>query len=133
FALEQFPEHYSLFKLTETSSATPTIMTVPTNVMKLEWVKYNVETLDNTDDQFVDMKWDQDFAAFITRQMQLIESGTNTGSFSTTLSPLGSDPVKFLYTNNMRPQCYSSPDDYTLIFDSIDTSVDTYLKSAKTM
>lgn len=132
FVLEDFPETYSLFKLTETTSSTPTLMTVPTNVMKLEWVRYNVETASNTDDRFVELKW-LELDDFLDRQFQLVESSDSVSSFSYTFSPLGSDPVKLLFTNNRAPQYYTTPDDYNLLFDSYDSGVETYLKAAKTI
>lgn len=132
FGLEDLPEHYTLFKLTETSTATPNLMTIPLNCMKLDWVKYNVETLTDTNDQFMDVGY-VETKQFLDRQLSLLQGESNVASYTYTFSPLGTDTVEVLYTTGTRPRFYTSPDDYNLIFDGLDTSVDTFLRSAKTL
>lgn len=131
FGPQDAPEHYSLFQLDETSASTPTLMTIPTNCMKVEWVKYNVETVSDTDDRFVYI----DFVpidSFINDMHGLVESSDTVSTFSYTFHG-SSDASKIFYRSDTRPYTYTTPDDISVLFNSIDTDVDTYLTAAKTL
>jgi hypothetical protein len=132
FGIEDAPEHYSLFKLTETSAATPTLMTIPTNVMRVEWVKYNIETVEDDTDQFRTLEY-VELSPFLDRSLALRTSSDNVESFSYTFSPLGSDPVIMQYKNDIAPSCYTTPDDYNILFNSYNSNLETYLRGSKTL
>lgn len=132
FGLEDLPEHYTLFKLTATSASTPTMMTIPTNCMKVEWVKYNRETVDMTDDTWVKMEY-KDITPGIDLSHALLSSASNVASFSYSFNPLGSDTVGWYYLNDVAPLWYTSPDDYNLLFNSYDSALETYLTTTRTI
>lgn len=132
FGLEDLPEHYSLFKLTATSAATPTLMTIPSGAMKVKWVKYNRETVDITDDTWVLMDF-QCIEDGLNSAHLLRQGSSNVESFSYTFNPLGTDPISWYYRNDFGPTWYTSPDDYNLLFDSYDKSLETSLSASRTL
>lgn len=132
FGLDDFPEHYSIFKLTETSSATPNLLTIPENCRRLMWVKYNRSTVDDTDARFTDVDY-TDLKSFLDDSFLLTQSADNVASYTYTFNPLGTDPVQILTRNDIGPQRYCSPDDFNLIFDSYDAGVESYLHSNRTL
>lgn len=132
FGLQDLPEHYTAFKLTATSSATPVLMTVPTNAFKVDWVKYNRETVDQTDDTFQKLtflSWEE----ALDRSHKLVPSASNVASFSYSYNPLGSDTIGWYYQNDIAPTWYTSPDDYNLLFNSVDTGLETFLTASRTV
>lgn len=131
FGLMDLPEHYTLFRLTESSASTPTLMTIPTNCMKVVWIKYNRETLDDTDDTWVDLR-QLPIKEAVDRSDTLRQSNDSVSSFSTTYNPLGTDAISWYYINDMAPTWFTSPDDSTFLFDAVDTGVEAFLRTAKT-
>lgn len=124
------PEHKSLYQLVETSASSPTIMTVPTAVNSLDWVKYNWETSDDTDDKFKDITF-VPLHEFLGMMHQIDES--ETASFGTFNYTVGSYSVKFFYSKLKSPTWYTTYDDGTIVFDSVDTGVETYLRATKSL
>lgn len=123
------PEDFTLFRLTETSASTPTVMTTPTDVSRILWVKYNRETTTDTDQAYTDMIYQPKYE-FLSSMYLLKESDTTTGSFTKTID---SDTINFMYRKDISPTCYTSYDDNTIVFDSVDTTVDTFLRASKTV
>jgi hypothetical protein len=123
-------EHRDLFQLTASGNALkPVLMTRPTDVNSIDWVKYN---------KVVDGETDPDFQlvqylppdVFLDQMHSLSLSDANVLSFDHTV---GSDTFTLLYINDKAPEYWTSWDDYTLIFDSYDADVDTTLQKAKTL
>lgn len=124
------PEHKSLYQLVETSASSPTIMTVPTAVNSLDWVKYNWETSDDTDDKFKKIEF-VPLPDFLGMMHQIDESDTTDfGTFNYTI---GTYSVKFFYNKLKSPTWYTTYDDGTVVFDSVDTGVETYLRATKSL
>ncbi len=124
------PEHYTVVNLTSSvDNAKPVLMTVPSTVSKIEWVKYDKQTVDDT-------RIDMQLIPFITleeflRRMHMLdEDESTTGSFVHTS---GTNSFTVLYMNNGAPSYYTSFDDNTLLFNSYDADVDTVLQGAKTL
>lgn len=129
FGVLDLPENYTLFQLVQTSSVTPTIMTVPENCMKLEWLRYDVVA-----DLDSDPKW-QDLPRlplreFMTRSQSLSQSADSVGHYSYTFDD---DPVVLQYVNTRAPQWYTSPDDLTVVLDAINIDVETFAHANKTL
>lgn len=122
------PEDFTLFRLAETTSSTPTVMTVPTDISKILWIKYNTETEDDTDMSYTDMVYVPKYE-FLSNMFRLRESSDTVGTFTKTID---SDTINFLYRTDTAPTCYTTYDDNTLVFDSLDTEVDTHLTADKT-
>jgi hypothetical protein len=124
------PEHFSLFSLDASGdSSKPTLMTLPSTVSDLLWLKYNCETTTNTNQFFKALEY-LSLPDFLNRMHGLNEDDTNVIAFSHTID---SSVVQFMYRNDIAPSCFTSFDDNTLIFDSYDATVDTTLQSSKTL
>lgn len=123
------PEHYDLVNLTEVSSSYPVKMTIPSEVSEILWVKYDNATTSDTDVQMRQVHF-QDLETFMSRMHQLDESDSTVGNFTLSTS---SGAFTVMYLNNKAPEYYTTFDDATLIFDSYDSSVETYLKSTKSL
>jgi len=127
-------EHYTLFELTASTDITkPTLMTRPTNVSSIIWVKYNMETADDSNDNFREVIF-LPLDSFLNRMHNLKEDADNVESFTQVISSgLSSDTITVLYETDRAPQYYTAFDDYTLLFDSYDSDVDTTLQKTKTL
>lgn len=124
------PELYTLFSLTESgSSSEPVFMTVPLDIASVRWVKYDNATATDTDPQYIPVSY-LPLEEFLERMHGLRDSASNVNSVSKTI---GSSTVKFLWLNDKHPQFYTTFDDRTLVFDSHLASLDSYLKSSKTV
>lgn len=122
------PEDYNLFNLTATSASTPVVMTLPTTYDNLISIRYNVEDLIDTDQQWRSMKY-WTLADFQDRMYRLNESESNIATFNLTIN---GSTVPVLYWTDRHPTCYTTYDDNTILFDSLDTTVDTFLSAVKT-
>ena len=125
----QLPEHDGLFELTETSASTPVLMTVPSNVIRVDWIRYDNKTSSDTYSNFIECTykpWDE----FYEFQNPLKDQTSNVAELSFTQN---SQTFKVMYDTDDFPLYFTSVDDYTIIFNALDTSVETYLKAAKTM
>lgn len=129
------PENYTLFQLVESATldATPTIMFMPDNVMKLDWIKYNVATADQDYPVWRDMpRWE--VKDFIDNSSQLGATGASNVDTLTWEFDTSTGDIPFYYLNDRAPQFYTSPDDYTIIFDGINLEVDAVkLQDGKTL
>lgn len=120
------PEHHELFELESSgSSGRPTLMTLPTNVVSFDWVKYN-QIAEDEDDANFQMMTPLSLANFLERMHELKETDDNVGTFTVS-------GVEYYYTDDKAPEYYTSPDDLTFIFDSYDAEVDTILQGSKTL
>lgn len=121
------PEHQTFFELTETSSSSPTIMTKPTDVIELFWVKYDIADTGDPD-EYTEIRFvprDQ----FFTTMDGLNTDDTDVSSFNYTI---GSDIFPFKYRNDLAPTTYTTFDDATIVFNNVDTNVESYLRKTKT-
>lgn len=124
------PEHYSLVTLDASGdSAKPVLMTVPTTVRNIVWLKYDNATTTDSDLQMRPVLF-KPLPEFLGMMHLLDEDDTNIASFSHTDGP---DTFKFMYWTNKAPQYYTSYNDNTLIFDSYDNTIDTTLQKSKTL
>ena len=124
------PEHYELFQLTASGDVTkPTLMFIPDTVKTVLWIKYNKETLTDTDMLYSQVK-PIDLESFLERMYGLRESTDNVVTFS---HDVGLNSVDFLCTDNAHPTVYTTFDDYTVVFDSYDVTVDSTLQQSKTL
>ena len=105
-----------MFNLTESSdNDAPVLMTVPTHVLELDWVKYDKKT-SGTDDDYQDvqyMAWDD----FIDRQNTLDTDETYVSTMTVTTDD--SDTWELKYQTDRHPQYWSTPDGTNIYFNSI--------------
>jgi hypothetical protein len=123
------PEHKDLFELTASSSGTPTVMTLPDNVLGVEWLKYNNYTTDDPVNRFLDVAY-VDIHEFLTRAYELNPSETYIDTCSVTTN--GSDTLTLNYRNDTHPKCYTTFDDNKILFDSYDVAEDSFVQKNKT-
>lgn len=123
------PEHKELFSLVESSASTPVVMTPPTTMTTIEWIKYNHVLSTETDNNFqlVTFRNKNDFLAM---QEALDSDESTVDTFNLTTSN-GTTPIKFI--NNKMPQFYTTWNDNTILFDSYDSTEDSYLRATKTL
>lgn len=123
------PEDETLFNLIASGNILqPTVMTLPSNISSVKWVKYDWRRVTETDPLYTDVIW-VPVKQFFNRADQLRASDTDVATTSLTI---GANTVTFSYTTNNAPQFYTSYDDTTLLFDSYDSEIDSTLQSSKT-
>ncbi len=123
------PEHYSFIELLATDTSTPTIMTLPENVLALNWVKYDNQTVDDDGPRYVEVPF-QELDDFVTMMHSLDTADDTVDRFTKTI---GTITVDFLISNNAFPTRYTCFDDHTLVFDAYDTTYDANLVANKTL
>lgn len=121
------PELFSIYNLQETSASTPVVMTIPTDVSEVLWVKYD-KHLDGDTDLLMQPVPFKPLDEFLTMIFQLSESDSTVDSITLTN---GSSSVDILYRNDKAPDWYTTYDDSTILFDSYDSAVETYLRGTK--
>ncbi len=125
----ELPEHHTLFELNASgNSLQPTLMTIPSNVKRIDWVKYNNKLDTDTHADYREVKV-LPLKQF-TDMVNSFRTETNTGTMNVTNN---SETFEFLYRNDKHPTYYTSLDDDTLVFDSYFSEDDTTLQKSKTM
>lgn len=123
------PELNSLIQLNDSGdNAQPVVMFIPPTAEEVLWVKYDVHALGDTmqmeDVKFLPLK------DFLDKVYQLDTSDATVGILNLQSN---SEVLSIPYHNNKAPQWYTTPDDYTIIFDSYDSAVDTRLLGSKSL
>jgi hypothetical protein len=118
------PEHKTLFQLTSSGNTSyPVKMTAPSNVTRIDWIKYNTST-DSVDDfNYVTILPIQQFVDMMD---SLNESETNVDTMTINNNV-------YYFRNDKKPEFCMVLDDNIIIFDSYDSSVETTLQTSKTM
>lgn len=109
-------------------STKPTLMTKPSDVRNIEWVKYDAQTIANpiiTYKLIYYMEPDEFLSS-----MNNLREGDSTVTVFTHL--VDTSTIKFLIKNNQAPNFYTSFNDNTLVFDAYDNTVDSTLQKSKT-
>jgi hypothetical protein len=152
------PEHNELCQLgASTNLSEPVLMFRPEGVSRIDWIKYyNQSSSNTTGESFVhDLNLDiTDLTTldpespafgeiiilpakqFLDRINNFNPNESNVGSFTFTPSSIGTDVTgsfHFNYMNDRPPENCTILQDYYIIFDSYDSSVDSTLQSSKTM
>lgn len=128
------PPHGDFFQLTESgSSSQPTLMTVPTEVIQYDWIKYNKQDAADTYANWTEIDY-MPLDRFLEHVNSWRSETSNVGNQSVTVTSTdGTYTIDFMYRTDKHPDYYTSYDDSTVIFDSYDVSIDTsYLLKAKT-
>ena len=124
----KLPEHYDLIQLEETSAASPIVMTVPSDVAEVGSIKYYNADADITAWTPVEYVT---LAEYLSRMDSYTDlTATNIDTISYTV-PAG-DTFTFVYRNDKQPNYYAPLSDSIFLFDSVDTSIETYLRATKT-
>ena len=124
----ELPEHCTFFELTETSASTPVVMTKPTDVISISWIKYDNGLSTEGVTQYDEVLF-QPRDEFFRIMDTLREDDDSVDTFTKTIS---SDSFSFKCYNDRAPSYYTTYDDNTIVFDSYDDSEETYLRKNKT-
>jgi hypothetical protein len=126
------PEQFQLFSLTASNDPTiPIVMYRPENIESIDWVKYQRTIQDDTTGQlWWTMLTPIGIEEFLKRQDGLSLDAPNVSQMNLSLP---NTTLQLLYYNDRSPDWYTSFDDNTLLFSSIDTTEDSTLQSSKTL
>lgn len=115
---KDWPQLYEMFQLTQTGASTPTHMTVPSDVMDFQYVKYNVIKSGETKAKFIDMKFlePKEF-------MDLVDVRDSSATNIDVVSDTSGIPLNIF--NDKAPQYWTSFDDSVVVLDAYDSAVDT--------
>lgn len=121
------PEHFTLFSLDATTTATPIQMTLPSDVFDVSWIKYNIRDTADTTDNYQPMTMIT-LEEFLRRQNSLDDSESYVDSMEFTYGTYN-HTIKF--RNDQFPSYYCVVDDFNILFESHKAVVDDPLVSAK--
>lgn len=123
------PQHETLLELNASGdSAKPVLMTVPSNVAKINWIKYDNKA---STDTYSDYKFVQfmPFPEFIDFQHGL----AGNANVAEMVISQNSESFPVLYSTDAPPTYYTRTDDNQIIFNSYDNSLESTLQKSKTM
>ncbi len=123
-----FPEHHDFFQLEATSSTTPLVLTRPTNLVNMDWFKYNTKLTSESNDNY-NLIAEVSQLDFISRMEAFDVDSSNVSTFDITRN---SQTFPINYRTDKMPQYYMVFNDSQIVCDSIDTTEDTNLQKAKT-
>jgi hypothetical protein len=122
------PEHYDFIELDASSPTTPTLMTLPSNVLNLNWVKYDNQTADDDGPVYVEVPF-QDLDSFLTMMHSLDTANDTVFSYQTLTD--NNVLLDVLGSNDAFPTRYTCFDDHTILFDAYNLEFDANLVSDK--
>lgn len=126
----ELPIQKTLFNLVASGDSTkPVLMTKPTNINSVEWIKYDRQMITSTDPEWATIGYLCP-EEFFRRTYSLNPSETTTDTFTHTIN---GNTINFFYKNDQAPNFYTSFDDQTIIFDAFDNEVDTTLQASKSL
>lgn len=126
----KLPMQEELFQLDDSLDVTkPVLMFRPDRVAKLHWLKYFDDSAppDNTQYKYVTIL---PVTQFIDQVNTFNSDETDVGEFNFTLNGRN---FRFLYKDNKQPQYCTVIENYYVIFDSYDNTIDSTLQASKTM
>lgn len=125
------PEHRTLFELTASGdSAKPTLMTIPSTIKAIDWIKYNTKADADTAGNYRTIQ-QISVEDLITMMQHFREESTSLIGVQNITN--NSETFDFIYRKDQDPHYYCVLDDFSLVFDSLDTTKDTTLQKSKTM
>ena len=123
-ARADLPEHRQLFSIDASgSSSQPVLMTVPTNVSRIDWVKYN--TSDDTTDEF-------NYVTILPLQ-QFLDMTHMLREDETFVDTMTLNGQTFYFRNEKMPEYCTIIEDTNVVFDSYDNEEDSTLQTSKTL
>lgn len=126
------PEQYRFYSLTDSGDLSlPLVAYRPDNYNTLEWLKYKRTIPDDTSGV---LQWTLLtpilFDEFLKRQDGLNPDDDNVELMTLTVD---TSNLEILYYNDRAPNWYTTYDDRTVLFNSIDASVDDTIQNSKTL
>lgn len=132
-ARDALPEHEQIYQLEASTDVTsPVLMFMPNTASKISWIKYlNEDPAAQPQYQYVTALPIQQFIDHVS---QFNPDDTDVESFTFTDAQNGlSNAFTFYYKNNQTPQFCTVINNYYVIFDCFDASLDSTLQKSKTM
>jgi hypothetical protein len=123
---KDYPWLKELFQLDGNGTALkPTHMAMPETIIDLEWIKYDCKKDGETRNRYttIDYKTPEEFLDIVYRRLS---------TDSNILVVTDATGVKLNIHNDRPPQCFTSFDDNTLVFDAYDSDVESTLMNSKT-
>lgn len=125
-----FPDQWDFFELEPSSDPTrPTLMSLPQNVAKLEWLKYDVQE-DGSTVRNMRTMIPQEREYFFDRMNSLDTDKTDIYNYQL---QVGAGTFDIRGHNDRFPTYYTTNNDRTLIFDDYDADINQTLVGNKTM
>lgn len=123
-------EHEEIFELIASGdNAKPTLMTLPTNAIRLDTINYDNKADSDTYSDYRLVKF-MPFDKFMDMMNSL--RGSETGIGQMTFTNAEGESFEVIYRTDKMPEYYTTWNDNTLLFDSYDSSIDTTLQKSKT-
>jgi len=123
---KDWPQLYEMFQLTQTGSSTPTHMTIPSDVMDFQYIKYNVIKSGESKAKYIDIRYlePKEF-------MDVIDVRDSSATNIDVVTDTSSIPLNIY--NDRAPFYWTSFNDSVVVFDAYDSAVDsTSLLTTKT-
>lgn len=125
------PVEKTLFELEASGDSTkPILMTKPSNIWDIEWIKYNVRDT-NDDHDIFELIEQKSLPEFLDIIHGYDTSDTNVSSFTYTFT--NADTVSFHYYTDGAPTIYTVIEGDKVFFNSHDSVVDTTLQKTKSL
>lgn len=125
----KLPEHFSLITLDAGTTTKPVLMTLPSTISEIVWLKYN-KILAVGDPLLMDLVDPLPLSEFLHRMHMLDEDESNVDTFTHTV---GTDTFTVLYQNDKQPTYYTTFDDGSVLFDSFDSDIEANLQKSNTL
>ena len=124
------PERYAPYELLASgSSSLPTVMYLPSDAQSLIWVKYDKRETGETFPRWTDISF-QPLDEFLAVSLSYDPTDDSTIEYITVT--VSGDTFTLGIKNDTHPTKYTTWDDYTVLFDSFDETLDSTLQKDKT-
>lgn len=124
------PEHNKTFELNASGNLTkPVLMTLPDNVVRIDWIKYDTKADADTTPNYQEVKY-VDFSNFIEYTQSYRNDPDNIGTMSWTSN---GETHEVVYRTDVAPSYYTVVEDNTLIFDAYEVVKENTLQKSKTL
>lgn len=121
-------ETHGIFKLDASGDNTkPVLMTIPSNVSNVDWIKYNKNTLVDPRYELLRPVTHEEFFAF-TKAYTV--SDTNVETMDVVIN---GETITFKFYNDRHPQFYTVFDEQTLVFNGYDSEIETTLTESRSL
>lgn len=122
-------DHLGVFKLEASAdNLKPTLMTVPEEVSRVDWIKYNIAG-PATDFDWVPMRFVNN-EEFLYMQSMMSTDETNIDSMTI---PINGTNFSFKYYNDRMPTCFTVFGETQVVFDGYDSTIETTLTQSRSM
>lgn len=125
----ELPELYSLFELEPVGASKPTLMTLPSDVDSVLWIKYDDRDADETIPEYKNV-YPMELADFLDYTYAFDTDASEFFSYDHTMN---SDTITIFGYNNLSPRNYTVLEDGTILFDSYNSDVEANLQKSKVL